>query len=69
VGAKCIAVPLTLNTELMASLSVSALAPRMTEERLGKIAVLLKRAVAESGLLFTAFGAQKNRSATSIGGK
>jgi DNA-binding IclR family transcriptional regulator len=69
VGAKCIAVPLTLNAELMASLSVSALAPRMTDERLREIALLLKKAVAESGLLLTAFDAQKNRSATSIGGK
>ena len=52
VGAKCVAVPLVLTSELMGALSVSALAPRMNEKRIRQIVVLLKKTVADCGFAF-----------------
>jgi len=53
IGAKCVAVPLTLASELMAAVSASALAPKMTDQHMREIATLIKEAIAEAGLLFT----------------
>jgi DNA-binding IclR family transcriptional regulator len=50
VGAMCVAVPLTLTNDLMAALSVSALAPRMTEDRMREIAAILNNALADAAL-------------------
>jgi DNA-binding IclR family transcriptional regulator len=50
VGAMCVAVPLMLSEELKAAVSVSALAPRMTETRVREIAAVLSRTVADAGL-------------------
>jgi DNA-binding IclR family transcriptional regulator len=49
IGAMCVAVPLTLSMEVMAALSVSALAPRMTDRRMREIASTLTRALADAG--------------------
>jgi DNA-binding IclR family transcriptional regulator len=50
IGAMCVAVPLMLTNDLMAAVSVSALAPRMTEQRMRAIAAILSEALAEAGL-------------------
>jgi IclR family acetate operon transcriptional repressor len=49
-GAMCVAVPLMLANDLMAAISVSALAPRMTERRIREIVAILNKALAEAGL-------------------
>jgi DNA-binding IclR family transcriptional regulator len=50
IGAMCVAVPLMLTNDLMAALSISALAPRMTEARMREIATILQKAAADAGL-------------------
>ena len=49
-GAMCVAVPLMLANDLMAAISVSALAPRMTERRIREIVAILNKALADAGL-------------------
>lgn len=48
-GARCVAVPLMLTDDLRAAVSVSALAPRMTEKRMREIAAILSKEVADGG--------------------
>lgn len=67
-GARCVAVPLTLATELMAAVSVSALAPKMTDRRMREIAALIKQAISEAGLLFTSSDSQIGRATAEAGG-
>jgi len=50
IGARCVAVPLMLTDELRAAVSVSSLAPRMTEKRMREIAAILNKEVAGEGL-------------------
>ncbi|HXN65067.1 MAG TPA: IclR family transcriptional regulator [Candidatus Acidoferrales bacterium] len=47
IGAKCVAVPIALSDTMFAAISVSALAPRMTNSRILQIAHILKAAVAD----------------------
>src|SRR5262249_25045343 len=47
IGAMCVAVPLMLTNDLMAALSISALAPRMTNERMRELATVLQNAAKE----------------------
>jgi hypothetical protein len=48
-GARCVAVPLVLTNDTVASLSVSGLAPRMTDMRIGGLVAILRTAIAELG--------------------
>jgi DNA-binding IclR family transcriptional regulator len=50
VGAKCVGVPIGLANAHMA-MSVSALAPRMTDQRIRDIAAVLRKTLAEAGFL------------------
>ena len=49
-GARCVAVPVMLTDDLRAAVSVSALAPRMTEKRMREIAAILNKEMADEGL-------------------
>ncbi|MGA2236717.1 MAG: IclR family transcriptional regulator [Terriglobales bacterium] len=62
VGAKCVAVPLMLTSELMGALSVSALAPRMNENKIREIIFLLKKAIADCGFASLAVDVLKSKS-------
>jgi DNA-binding IclR family transcriptional regulator len=48
-GARCVAVPLMLTTEVIAALSVSALAPRMGDRKIREIASIMKSSITECG--------------------
>jgi IclR family transcriptional regulator, KDG regulon repressor len=48
-GARCVAVPLVLTNDTVASLSVSGLTPRMTDMRIGGLVAILRTAIAELG--------------------
>lgn len=50
IGAMCVAVPFMLTGELRAAVSVSALAPRMTEARVRQIGEVLAKTLADEGL-------------------
>lgn len=49
-GAMCVGVPLKLSHDLLAAVSVSALAPRMTEKRMREIAAVANRELRSAGL-------------------